>query len=90
MPSLRTVFQRRTTENHFNTRRNEDYDLQSTAQRGDEKAIGAPVGEPVDVDTENQKPTEELPAGNAQDGVRKVEAMTLTWTRSSLAVAYLL
>ena len=90
MPSLRTVFQRRTKENHFKTPRNEDYDLQSTAQQDDEKAIGASVERPVDVHTENQKPIEELPAGNAQDGVRKVEAMTLTWTKSSLAVAYFL
>ncbi|KAF2653081.1 putative MFS siderophore transporter [Lophiostoma macrostomum CBS 122681] len=89
MPSLRTVFQRRNTEDQFNTQRTQDYDLPSAAQHGDEKAIGTSAGEPVVVDTETQKPVEELPAGHAQDGVRKVEAMTLTWTKSSLAVAYI-
>lgn len=34
--------------------------------------------------------TDNLPNEKAQDGVTQAEAITLTWTRSSLAAAYIL
>lgn len=39
----------------------------------------------------NQTPGEDLqPNENAQDGVTQAEAITLTWTKTSLAAAYIL
>jgi hypothetical protein len=67
-----------------------------------ELAVG-PAPDPIDLDpsTEKQLPTstdddnsithppsEEAPSEDAQDGVKKVEAVTLTWTRKELYVAY--
>jgi hypothetical protein len=38
----------------------------------------------------NQEPREELPDKTAQDGVIQAEAITLTWTKTSLGLAYTL
>ena len=36
-----------------------------------------------------QEDTENVPDPNAQDGVRIAEAMTLSWSKSSLVVVYI-
>lgn len=33
---------------------------------------------------------DEVPSENVQDGVRQIEALTLVWTKTSLAFAYIL
>lgn len=40
------------------------------------------------IDTELQKPEAELPDQNAQRGVQAAEAITLTWTKTSLGFIY--
>jgi len=54
------------------------------------------VGEPAtEVDVDNKQPTatddssiDEVPDKNVEDGVRKAQAVTLSWTKKELILAY--
>jgi hypothetical protein len=73
---------------HFPFKRQEASDivLQPAGQENDIKTSEATVESPTPVaDSENDK---YVPDGNAQSGVKKVEAVTLSWTRPELIVAY--
>jgi hypothetical protein len=66
--------------------------------RGRYLATEVAVGGPSDSENPTEKkntPTviddaalERVPSLNMQDGVKKVEAITLTWTRNQLIIAY--
>jgi hypothetical protein len=60
-----------------------------------EVAVGAESSEPDNVVEKNSPPLvvddnslERVPSQNVQDGVKKIEAVTLTWTRNQLILAY--
>ncbi|KAI6089958.1 MFS general substrate transporter [Hypoxylon rubiginosum] len=53
--------------------------IQVTNQRKDEEHVPA---------TDGEKPAEELPTGDAQDGVKAIEAITLSWSKGSLVAVY--
>lgn len=42
----------------------------------------------VPITTDDDSSLERRPSEDVQDGVKKVEAVTLTWTRNELLVAY--
>ena len=65
--------------------------------RGKDLATEVAVGGPSDTDNTAEKyntpvvdtdSLERVPSQNVQEGVKKVEAVTLTWTRSQLILAY--
>lgn len=65
--------------------------------RGKALATEVAVGGPSDSDNTTEKhdtpgvdadALERIPSQNVQDGVKKVEAVTLTWTRNQLILAY--
>ncbi|PMD26044.1 MFS general substrate transporter [Hyaloscypha hepaticicola] len=65
--------------------------------RGKDLATEVAVGRPSDSENPTEKNTsaviddaslERVPSLNVQDGVKKVEAVTLTWTRNQLIIAY--
>ena len=65
--------------------------------RGKDLATEVAVGRPSDSENSTEKNTsaviddaalDRVPSLNIQDGVKKVEAVTLTWTRNQLIIAY--
>jgi hypothetical protein len=44
---------------------------------------------PVDYGLDGKENPEAIPDDNAQDGVRIAEAMTLSWSKSSLIIVYI-
>ncbi|KAN0090165.1 hypothetical protein V8E51_018744 [Hyaloscypha variabilis] len=65
--------------------------------RGKDVATDIAVGPPSDSDNATEKhlppavnadALERVPSQNVQDGVKKIEAVTLTWTRNQLIMAY--
>lgn len=40
------------------------------------------------ISTAEEEPEKYVPDSEAQDGVKKVEAVTLSWTRTELIIAY--
>jgi hypothetical protein len=65
--------------------------------RSKDLATDVAVGGPSDSDNTAEKHTpaavdadalEHVPSQNVQDGVKKIEAVTLTWTRNQLILAY--
>lgn len=46
-------------------------------------------GKPIGYGPDGQENPEAVPDENAQDGVRMAEAMTLSWSKSSLVVVYI-
>jgi hypothetical protein len=65
--------------------------------RGKDLATEVAVGGPSDSENPTEKNTpavvdddalERVPSQNVQDGVKKIEAVTLTWTRNQLILAY--
>lgn len=60
-----------------------------------EVVVGGESSEPVNVMEKHSQPAvvddnslERVPSQNVQDGVKKIEAVTLTWTRNQLILAY--
>ena len=65
--------------------------------RGKDLATDVAVGGPSDSENTTEKHStpvvdvdalERVPSQNVQDGVKKVEAVTLIWTRNQLILAY--
>jgi hypothetical protein len=65
--------------------------------RGKDLATAVAVGRPSGSENSTEKNTsaviddaalDRVPSLNVQDGVKKVEAVTLTWTRNQLIIAY--
>ena len=48
------------------------------------------VGRKVPAEVIDHSPSDDVPDETAQAGVAKAEAITLTWTKTSLGVAYVL
>lgn len=53
-----------------------------------EKHAGAAVGEKSAVPSDDENVLQEIPSPGTEAGVKKIEAVTLTWTKKELYAAY--
>ena len=58
--------------------------------RPDAKTIDASIDQTPSEEMSAESSGQEMPSEDAQEGVRQAEAMTLAWSKTSLAIAYTL
>jgi hypothetical protein len=64
------------------------HEAQHEAKTTPTKTAGVEIG-PAPQQDVDEPPEKYVPDAEAQNGVKKVEAITLSWTRSELIVAYI-
>ena len=78
-PKLRPSFRRATTSEAAA----DVVAMSATVQDGKDATVAEPVPELTD------KPAAQLPAEDGQRGVQNVEAVTLTWSKTALAMIFI-
>ncbi|KAH8879148.1 siderophore iron transporter mirB [Thozetella sp. PMI_491] len=81
---LRPALGRKTPSNSQVPGIAEDLEIQTVSNRPAASHVAANGG-PIDDTTTNNGPEKDAPSEEAQSGVRKMEAVTLAWTKKSLA-----
>lgn len=85
----RLHFLRRDTDNHLATSSSTpEGSIEFADKHVNEKQVSSTSEVVPDSEARAASSSDEVPDDNVQDGVRRAEAVTLTWSRTSLAIAY--